>query len=294
MSKTFDATTKYLVETRPADWLAYLGLAVAEVEIVDADLSTVLAEADTALWVKAANPYLAHLEFQSGYDAEMGERLLRYNVLLRGLRRAPVRSVVVLLRPEADGPAMSGRVEHRFPEGDRYLEFVYQIVRVWQQPVEEILAGGLGTLPLAPLANVTEDSLPGIIGRMEARIDKETATSDGATLWTATYLLMGLRYPREFATQLLQGVRAMKESTTYQAILEEGEARGEVRGEARGMEKGKTEEARALLLRLGSKRFGPPDAATQAAITVTAEIERLELLIDRILDVESWAELMQA
>jgi len=41
-------------------------------------------------------------------------------------------------------------------------------------------------------------------------------------LWTATYVLMGLKYPSAFTEQLLRGVRQMKESVTYQAILAEG------------------------------------------------------------------------
>jgi predicted transposase YdaD len=50
---------------------------------------------------------------------------------------------------------------------------------------------------------------------------------------------MGLRYERAVIQKLLQGVLTMKESVTYQAIIEEGEAKGEA--------KGKTEEARKLL-----------------------------------------------
>ncbi len=50
---------------------------------------------------------------------------------------------------------------------------------------------------------------------------------------------MGLRYAPSLARQLLQGVRNMRESATYQAILEEGEAIGEARG--------KVEEARDVL-----------------------------------------------
>jgi hypothetical protein len=93
---------------------------------------------------------------------------------------------------------------------------------------------------------------------------------------------MGLRYPRAFSEQLLKGVRAMKESVTYQAIIEEGEAIGEVRA------------ARAILLRLGSRRFGPPDARTRTAIDAITSAERLEQLTERILDVENWDELLQS
>ena len=52
------------------------------------------------------------------------------------------------------------------------------------------------------------------------------------------------------------------------------------------------EEAKALLLRLGSKRFGVPDASSQAALTAVTSLEALEQLADRLLEVESWQELL--
>jgi predicted transposase YdaD len=117
---------------------------------------------------------------------------------------------------------------------------------------------------------------------MEQRIDVE-APAEAGVLWSATYILMGLRFPREFAGQLLKGVRAMKESDTYQAILEEGKIEGKIEGKA--------EEAKAILLRLGEKRFGVPDEPTRTRIEAIVALSQLEGLIVRLLEVESWAEL---
>ena len=52
------------------------------------------------------------------------------------------------------------------------------------------------------------------------------------------------------------------------------------------------EEARAILLRLGTRRFGPPSEEACAAMEGITEIERLEGLTDRVLDVESWDDLL--
>jgi predicted transposase YdaD len=171
----------------------------------------------------------------------------------------------------------------KFEDEDSYLRFEFRVVPLWEQPVEAILSSGVGMLPLAPLCAVTQGALPGVIRQMEHRIE-ESAPTEAAALWTSTYVLMGLRYPRELAAQLLKGVRAMKESSTYQAILEEGEARGEARWRA--------EQERVLLIRLGRKRFGEPDAFTLAAIQAIATLEKLDQLSDRLLEVESWADLL--
>ena len=145
--------------------------------------------------------------------------------------------------------------------------------------MQAFLQGGVGTLPLAPLCDITPEALPAVIRQMEQQIDTK-APGEAGTLWTSAYILMGLRYPPEFAARLLKGVRAMKESRTYQAILEEGEAKGRVEGE------------RNLLLRLGSKRFGQPDAPTLETIQAIASLEQLEQLGEKLLEAESWAELM--
>jgi len=79
----------------------------------------------------------------------------------------------------------------------------------------------------------------------------------------------------------------MKESSTYQAILEEGKAEGKaegkvegkVEGRAEGKVEGRVEEARNLLLLLGTKRFGAPSAHTQAAIEAVGSVARLERLV---------------
>ena len=280
MSKKYDVTTKDLVELNPADWLPYIGLPLAEVEVVEAELSTVSLAADKVLRIMSAEPSLLHIEFQSGHDASVTERTLHYSVALHVRHKLPVRSVIVLLSEEADRGSITGVLQYRLPDAGVYLEFRYQVARVWEKSVEEVLAGGLGTLPFAPLANVTEQELPGVIERMKARIDAEATPEQAGKLWTATNVLMGLRYEAEFTRQLLQGVMNMKESVTYQAIVEEGR------------QEGRAEEARNILLRQGSVRFGPPSEAVLSTLAEINTLETLEILSIRVLSVESWTELL--
>ncbi len=60
MSHPYDASTKYLIETRLADWLPLCGrTTTAELEIINADLSTVTAAADRVLLVREASALAA-------------------------------------------------------------------------------------------------------------------------------------------------------------------------------------------------------------------------------------------
>src|SRR6516225_3679702 len=83
MSKPFDATPKALLELRPADWPAFLGVPARAVEVVDADVSTVTAATDKVLLVRAeAGDRIQHFDFQSGPDAALPRRVHGYSALL--------------------------------------------------------------------------------------------------------------------------------------------------------------------------------------------------------------------
>ena len=318
--RPFDATTKHLLEADPVGWLRNVGLpAVDPVTVVDADLSTVLAEADKVVRIAGSAPRLVHVEMQAGYDAAMPARLLQYNALLHRRHGLPVASTVVLLRPEADGPALSGTFELTW-EGEPYLTFAYRVVRAWERPVDAVLAGSLGTLPLAPIADVAPGALPSVLRRMGERAASEAAPDEAATLWAATFLLAALRYPPEEARMIRSLSQAMRESWAYQEILDEGRAEGRAEGEARGRAegeargraegeargraegeargraegeaRGRAEEARRVLTRLGTRRLGQPDAVTTASLTELNDVERIERMIDRLLDATSWAEVL--
>jgi len=271
MAKPFDATLKDLVEHYPRDWLAQLGVPSQPAEIIDADLSTITTQADKLLRVQEPTPSLLHRELQASHDPRLARRILKYNVLAHDRHDLPVQSIVVLLRPEADSPGLTGAVSYRLPHGGS-LEFEFDVVRLWQRPVEGLLTGGLGTLPLAPLGDVTPDALPAVIQKLDERFSDEAPPGEAATLWTSTYILMGLRFPAEIVSRLVQGVSGMRESSTYQLIL--------------------SEEARKLILRLGTRRFGPPDQHTQTILDEISSTERLEQLADRLLDVSGWQELL--
>jgi predicted transposase YdaD len=93
----------------------------------------------------------------------------------------------------------------------------------------------------------------------------------------------------------------MRDSTTYQAILDEGRAEGLIKGREEGRtmgrEEGRTmgqvEEARRLLLHLGRKRFGLPEQPVEEAVRAINDLQRLEVLLERLIDAVSWQDLLQ-
>ncbi len=220
----------------------------------------------------------------------LDERVLLYHVLARWRHRRPVRSVVFLLRPAAASPRLAGGVRHAVGGRDR-LAFDYDLVRVWELPVERVLAGGVATLPLAPVSDVGAGELPGVIARMRQRLDREVDRPTAADLWQSTEVFLGLRYNEPFIQALLMGVMHMTESVVYQRIVAQGKAEGKAEGKEEGKAEGKVEGERGMLVRRAVKRFGPPPPAATArlaAIGSTTELERLDDALDAAADWDDW------
>jgi hypothetical protein len=249
--------------------------------VLNVDLSTISAATDFVLGYGDPPVRLVDLNFQSSRDAELARRLLMYNALLHHRYAVPVHSVVILLRPAADDATLTGELRYQAWPRRGKMFFKYEVVRLCQKPVRRFLAGHLGTLPLAPLCRLPEnvpmeEALTDVIRRMDQRLQHETSPQLATLLLNAAYILTGLRLPRERATRLFQGVRAMRESSTYQAILEEGAM----------------EHSQRMILRLGRQKFGPASDAIVAAIKGITNLERFERLFDRILTVSTWDELV--
>jgi hypothetical protein len=187
----------------------------------------------------------------------------------------------VLLHPRADHPEITGAVRYASRPQRGHSDFAYEIVRLWQQPVEAFLTGPTITLPLAPLCLLPPqlpevEGLRVVVERVLERLQQEAAPEQVRQLLTASYLLTGLRTQPDIASALFQGVRAMRESSTYQAILDEGRIEGK----------------QSTLLRQGSKRFGAPDEATRQRLLAIQSVERLDELSERLLEVSSWQDLL--
>jgi hypothetical protein len=296
MPEPLDATMRNLFELEPAAWLEVFDAPVPDpglVGIIDSNLSTVTAESDKLVRVGGPRPYLFHPEFLSGRAPDYPEHVHWYNALAGHRHGLPVLSAVVLLRPAADGPELTGEYEEVVPDWGWSVRFRYRVIRVWELPPERLLAAGLPVLPLAPVSRVLPDRLPEVLRAVAERLSNEAGPELKATLWAATEILLGLYHPSERVEELTKevtamvlGIRGIEESSVYQDIFAKGEAKGRAEGEV--------EEARKILLGLGRKKLGPPDERVLALVAGINDLDRLNLLLERILDVASWGELLAA
>jgi hypothetical protein len=216
MSHPFDATLKELVAGFPDDYHGAFGMPKGEpTRLLNVDVSTVTAATDVALGFGELLREVVDLNFQSGPDRVLPARLLLYNVALHLRYGVPVRSLVVLLRPKANVKQLSGKLG--YTSGRGRVEFEYEMIRLWRQPVEPFLQGGIGLLPLATLCELPKGE-----------------------------------------------------------YVQEGEIRGK----------------HQMLLKLGQKIFGRPEAETKAAVLSIRNPKRLDRLVVAALTASSWQELL--
>jgi predicted transposase YdaD len=278
MERPFDPTLKTLTEVGPADWLPLAKRRRKRVTIEDSDVGTIVSGAADKLFRVHDDPeYLLHLDFEAGhFQADLPLRLRLYNSVFEYRHQRVVLSVPVLLRPSADSPQWNGLLERGLPGEAPFSTLRYEVIRVWEIPVEQLLAGGFGTLALAPISNVPQEKARQVVRRINERVHEPKAPRRAKDILAATYVLLGLRYSDEFAHALFEEVVGMEESATYQAIVR----------------RGRTEEARRMLLLFGEPQLGPADAATQAALEAINDPQRLEELAVRLRNVASWQELL--
>jgi len=168
------------------------------------------------------------LDFQSSAAAWKHADVMAYHALLFAHYHVPVHTIIILLRPEAAHVNMNGLLRYAPRPGRGRMEFGYEVARLWERPAEELLQADLGVAPLAVLGRLTanvsqEDGLTLVARRLAERITKEAPADRARKLLTDAYLLTGLRLRRDAAARIFRGVRAMQESDTYLAILDEGQ-----------------------------------------------------------------------
>jgi hypothetical protein len=280
MARPYDVTGKELLEASPSDWLGYFGQPrpPEKVRVIDSDVSTVTLVADKVIRVEDDEPWILHLELQTGRDAGLLNRLLSYQALLRHRHGVPVATALLLMRVQADAPELTGELRLAAPVG-REWNFRYEVVRLWQQPHAAFLNGPPVLLPLAPLADVDEAAPPGVVSQMKRRLDAEVPKPLAHKLWESASILMGMRYSPALVEQLEQIMLDTSDSVTWQ-IFREREARG------------KLTQARDTLLRQGAKRFGPPAELVTTQVQAMKDLEKLNALLDRVLDAADWDDLL--
>jgi hypothetical protein len=283
MAMTFDATLKDMGRESPLGFLATFDQPPAlPVKLLNVDLSTVTALADLILGLGDPLAEIVQLDFQSSAAAWKHADVMAYHALLYAHYHVPVHTVIILLRPEAAHANLNGVIRYAPRQGRGSMDLSYEVVRLWERPAEELLRADLGVVPLVVLGRLPEnlsleDGLTVIVQRLAERITKEAPTDRAPKLLIDAYLLTGLRLRRDAVARIFQGVRAMQESDTYLAILDEGQEKY----------------ARKAVVLVGQERCGSPPDEVKSRLENIRDLERLDRMLHRALKAANWDEILE-
>lgn len=232
-----------------------------------------------------AHEIAVYLEYQLQPDPRL---LISWFAKCGGLTRQLGVPVVLLVIYLQRGDRATFPDQHQVSLGSLSTTFNFTAIRLWEY-ADRIRSGELAEL--APLLILCEEHPTEQVVRLEVELIRKASLPRETQ---ADLLGFALRIASRHISRaaLMELFREDLSMISEAGIIEEWIADGEARGEARGMAQGKAEAARSLLFRLGEKRFGEPDAVVRARIEAIEAVETLERLVVRVLDVETWEQLL--
>ena len=298
VDKPWDDSLRRLVRANPQAFVTWLlGEAQFIKELPD-KLKSWQLEVDALLQTSFdGQDMLLHIEFQTYNDSGMDERLLRYNVLIRGEYHLPVLSCVIyLLR---DGNIPKSPLSWIVPTGQKVLDFYFGNIELGELSPEELLRMDQpGLFPLLPLTK--GGARREVVDTMFTGLQ----TSGQTELMTIGSTLASLIFNREnkadlgwLHRRLYQMHDILRESPFYQEILKEGREEGLEEGLKEGLEEGlqegKLEAFREVLLAIVQVRFPKLVRLTKGLAAITEDPEVLQNLILKMSTAQTFEEAQQ-
>lgn len=260
MKLVSDNLCKFLAERYPqafAAWLLDQPLStVRSVKVLKTELSSEPVRADSLIWLRLAREIL-HLEFTVRWPKEPPLEIRMLDYWVRGYRlyRVPIRQFVILLRQTRRAVPDELRV------GDTYHR--YRVIKLWEQDPEPLL----NTPALLPLAALARAKRPvELLEEVAERVGRITQLDERREIEACTQLLAGLRFDRKLLASVFRE-EVMRESSTYQALVQEVTDRVLIEGRLEG----RVEEARSIIYLMIKRQFG------QVSDTWRAQLCRLSL-----------------
>ncbi|MGI0481007.1 Rpn family recombination-promoting nuclease/putative transposase [Geminocystis sp. CENA526] len=274
---SYDSILKFLIDeyTKPIlSWLLNREIH-EEIEMLPTELNIEPIRADGVFFLQVGNKII-HLEFQTRpkSDPPLPLRMLDYWVRLYRLhklyeRNLELEQVIIFLRRDTSSKVF----EENFQVGN--TTHYYRVIRIWECDPTPLLSKP-ELLPLAVLAKSEQPEM--LLSQVAEKVNAIENQRQKSNISACVELLAGINYSEELIKMYLHD-DILKESVTYQRILNDGVTKGEKLGE----KKGEKNEAIALISRLLKKRFGE-DSETIKPRLNTLSVEQLELFGESLFD----------
>jgi len=230
VESSYDATFKVLVDHSPGDWAEFVfGSSIGLASPVDTSLHATKEVVDRLLRVEIlGREFIIHIEFHAGHSGNaIPNRLFYYNTAIMKRYSLTTLSCVLILRREADSPAVNASVVHSLPEFGDVHRFRYRPIRIWKEPLERFLIPGSSLAVAGVLSDFGALSLEEAGLQIRGCIDAIDDLDKRETLLEHAIGLAGLRFNRGQAETIFGREISVLEkySSTVQYFIRCGEIR---------------------------------------------------------------------
>jgi predicted transposase YdaD len=230
VENSYDATFKILVDHSPEDWARYLFAGAVEfATAVDTSLHETKEVVDRLIRVShGGSDFILHVEFHAGHSGNaIPSRLFHYNAAVMKRYALTTLSCVLILRTEADSPAVNASVVHSLPEFGDVHRFKYRPIRIWKEPLERFLIPGSSLAVAGVLADFGERTLEEAGAEIRRCIDELSDPEGREDMLYHLVVLAGMRFNRSQAESIFgRDVSVLeKYSVTLQYFIRRAEAR---------------------------------------------------------------------
>lgn len=261
-----DVAAKVILQVAPVDLagLALPGAQVLGARPLDTTLPALALTMDKLFRVElegAAEPHMLHIEVAANWSSRVPRQAFEYWSLAH---RAcdDLASVVICLKPGQKQGAPRGLYE-RVVRGRRTVRFEFDVIRVWELRVDDVLDGGkLGLLPFIPfMAGATTDHVEHAMSTL-ASVEPAQRRGDlqGALAAFANNIFPDVDWAARIPEELLMAL------SIYERIHQRIQERCEVTGQRKlltvQLQERLGNQAPTLVARL---ELAPVDVLTQAA-----------------------------
>jgi predicted transposase YdaD len=282
MVKTADIGSKRLISLAPDAWARWVTQQanITPQEILSSEFQWISRESDVL--IKATHPehgkFMILNELQLRYTTRMPRRVRAYAGLAEERYDLPVYPVLVNLLPPPKTVTIASSYSSNFL-GLRAQQD-YRVINLWEIDANQAFQPDLlALIPFVPI--MPGGDTPEMLEEAARELRQHETLSDFTPLlgFFANFVL-----DSALVQQILRwDMVVLEESPWYNEILRRGEVRGE--------ERGRQDEASALILRQLQRRLGAIDPTLQAQV-VALSLPRLETLSEALLDFSSPADLM--
>jgi predicted transposase YdaD len=283
VAKVADIGGKRLLGLSPDAWAKWVTQQddVVALEILGSDFQWVSRENDVLMKVHSPihGDFLILTELQLRYTTKMPLRMRVYAALAQEKYGLPVYPVLVNILPPSDPSIVCDRFESDFLGLQARQD--YHVINLWEVDAEMVFEQSLDTLlPFVPILKDGGNEPTVRRALVQLQQNEQLVELESLLGFFASFVL-----ETELVQQIMRwDVTVLRESPWYLEIRQEGRQEDEQRG--------RTEEARSLVLRQLARRVGQV-SPTLISQVESLPLEQLESLGEALLDFSSSTDLDQ-